>query len=256
MDALSSEMVGWCHPQGIGISDVSFQRGATMDHHRREGSVMPAIRKEEHDVTICPGQQQIHGVLTIPEQARGLVIFSHGRSGTRWNIRNQYVARVLEEGGFATLVVDLLDDSEAGDRSKLFNVELLAERLQLVTQWADREPLTRSFAVGYFGASLGAGAALVAAARLVNRIQAVVTRGGRPDLASQHLPDVRSPTLLIVGGKDHMVIDLNEQAIRSLRCCSQLALLPGANHLFEEPGMLQTVGQLSRDWFTLHLEGA
>lgn len=227
-----------------------------MGVHRQEGSVMRAIRKAEHDVTIGPGQQQIHGVLTIPEHPRGLVIFSHGRSGTRWNIRNQYVARVLEEGGFATLVVDLLDDQEAGDRSKLFNVELLADRLQLVTQWACREPLTRSFGVGYFGASLGAGAALVAAARLADRIQAVVTRGGRPDLASEHLPDVRSPTLLIVGGKDHMVIDLNEQAIRSLRCSTQLALLPGANHLFEEPGMLQKVGQLSRDWFTLHLEGA
>jgi putative phosphoribosyl transferase len=227
-----------------------------MDDYSQEGTVMRKVHKAEHDITICPGQQQIHGVLTIPEHPRGLVIFSNGRSGTRWNIRNQYVARVLEEGGFATLVIDLLDDQEAGDRSKLFNIELLADRLQLVTQWACREPLTRSFAFGYFGASLGAGAALVAAARLANRIQAVVTRGGRPDLASQHLPDVRSPTLLIVGGKDHMVIDLNEQAIRSLRCCTQLALLPGASHLFEEPGMLQKVGQLSRDWFTLHLEGA
>ncbi|MFM8325291.1 MAG: dienelactone hydrolase family protein, partial [Pirellulaceae bacterium] len=132
-----------------------------MGDPRQEANVIPAICKAEHDVTIGLGRQQIHGVLTIPEQPRGLVIFSHGRSGTRWNIRNQYVARVLEEGGFATLVVDLLDDSEAGDRSKLFNVELLADRLQLVTHWAGREPLTRSFAVGYFGASLGAGAALV-----------------------------------------------------------------------------------------------
>jgi putative phosphoribosyl transferase len=159
------------------------------------------------------------------------------------------VARVLQEAGLATLLLDLLEEEEADDREKVFDIELLAERLQSAADWLSQEPETSALRLGYFGASTGAGAALVAAARDPAAVGAVVSRGGRPDLAHAYLSRVQAPTLLIVGGNDDVVIELNEQALRPLRCPKQLVIVPGATHLFEEPGTLEEVARLAKEWF-------
>jgi putative phosphoribosyl transferase len=163
------------------------------------------------------------------------------------------VARVLEEGGLATLLLDLLEEEEANDRRKVFDIELLAERLQSAARWLSQEVETHALRLGYFGASTGAGAGLVAAARNPEAVGAVVSRGGRPDLAQAYLPAVQAPTLLIVGGNDDVVIELNVQAHRQLRCLKGLVIVPGATHLFEEPGTLEEVSRLAKDWFLRHL---
>jgi putative phosphoribosyl transferase len=152
-------------------------------------------------------------------------------------------------------LLDLLEEEESEDRRKVFDIELLAERLQSAADWLQKEAATRSLRLGYFGASTGAGAALVAAARKPEAVGAVVSRGGRPDLAGDYLSSVHAPTLLIVGGNDDLVIELNEQALRSLRCPKQLVIVPGATHLFEEPGTLEKVARLAKEWFTRHLSG-
>jgi putative phosphoribosyl transferase len=178
-----------------------------------------------------------------------VVAFAHGSGSGRFSPRNQFVARALEEGGLATLLLDLLEGNEASDRGKVFDVELLAERLQSAAAWLRWEWTTAGLRLGYFGASTGAGAALVAAAREPQSVGAVVSRGGRPDLARAYLPAVLAPTLLIVGGNDDVVIELNERAFRLLRCPRDLVIVPGATHLFEESGALEEVARLAREWF-------
>ena len=210
-------------------------------------------KRVERDVAIPSGRRRLSGILTVPLAPSGAVAFAHGSGSGRFSPRNQFVARVLQEAGLATLLLDLLEEDEAEDRAKVFDIELLAERLQSAADWLHRESQTASLRIGYFGASTGAGAALVAAARHPDAIGAVVSRGGRPDLADTFLPDVQTPTLLIVGGDDKGVIELNEQALRQLRCLKEMVIVPGATHLFEEPGTLEEVAQLAKDWFVQHL---
>jgi putative phosphoribosyl transferase len=204
-------------------------------------------------VEIPAGKRRLSGTLTVPAGAGGVVAFAHGSGSGRFSPRNQFVASVLQDGGLATLLLDLLEEEESQDRENVFDIDLLATRLQSAAGWLAEEPQTRGFPLGYFGASTGAGAALVAAARSPSAVAAVVSRGGRPDLAAESLAHVRAPTLLIVGGNDGVVVDLNEQALQRLRCPKQLVIIPGATHLFEEPGTLEEVARLARDWFVRHL---
>jgi putative phosphoribosyl transferase len=210
------------------------------------------VKAMEREVTIPSGRRRLSAILKVPPDATGVVAFAHGSGSGRFSPRNQFVARVLQEAGLATLLLDLLEE-EAEDRGKVFNIGLLAERLQSAADWLSQEPATRALRLGYFGASTGAGAALVAAARHPEAIGAVVSRGGRPDLASDYLPLVQAPTLLIVGGNDDVVIELNEEARRLLRCPNELVIVPGATHLFEEPGTLEEVARLAKEWFVQHL---
>jgi len=210
----------------------------------------------ERQVVIPAGEHILHGNLVVPGQARGVVLFAHGSGSGRHSPRNQFVAHDLQQGGLATLLLDLLEEHEAEDRDKVFDVPLLAGRLQTATHWLRDEPETRKLTPGYFGASTGAAAALVAAARQPQRIGAVVSRGGRPDLAAHHLPLVMAPTLLIVGGNDDVVLDLNTQALELLRGPKELIVIPGATHLFPEPGALEEVARLARQWFVRYLAPA
>jgi putative phosphoribosyl transferase len=207
----------------------------------------------ERQIEIPSGGRRLSGILHVPRGAVGVVAFAHGSGSGRFSPRNQFVAHVLQEGGLATLLLDLLEEEEAEDREKVFDIELLAERLKNAADWLSQEPATSGLRLGYFGASTGAGAALVAAARKPAAVGAVVSRGGRPDLASAYLPAVQAPTLLIVGGNDDVVIDLNEQALRLLGCPKDLVVIPGATHLFEEPGALEEVSRLAKEWFVQHL---
>lgn len=207
-------------------------------------------------VEISSGRRSLSGILTVPPQATGVVAFAHGSGSGRFSPRNQFVASVLQNAGLATLLLDLLEEEEADDRAKVFDIELLAQRLQSAASWLSRDPATSALRLGYFGASTGAGAALVAAARDPGAVAAVVSRGGRPDLASSYLSAVQAPTLLIVGGDDDVVIDLNEEALRLLRCPKEMAIIPGATHLFEEPGTLEEVARLAKEWFVRHLSPA
>jgi putative phosphoribosyl transferase len=209
----------------------------------------------EREVKIQCGHRHIRGSLHVLPDAKGIVVFAHGSGSGRFSPRNQFVARVLEQSGLATLLIDLLEEDEANDRAKVFDIPFLAERLQTAVNWVIRQPDLTSLKLGYFGASTGAGAALVAAARRPSIVSAIVSRGGRPDLAADDLPIVRAPTLLIVGGNDDVVIELNEQAAASLECDHQLVVVPGATHLFEEPGTLEEVARLAADWFSKHLTG-
>jgi putative phosphoribosyl transferase len=210
----------------------------------------------ERLVQVPAAGRRLNGILTVPPRPRGVVAFAHGSGSGRFSPRNQFVARVLQEAGLATLLLDLLEEEEADDREKVFDIDLLAERLQSAASWLSREPETGALRLGYFGASTGAGAALVAAAREPAAVGAVVSRGGRPDLAAEYLPAVEAPTLLIVGGDDDVVIELNEQALRRLRCPKDLIVIPGATHLFEEPGALEEVTRLAKEWFVRHLTPA
>jgi putative phosphoribosyl transferase len=211
----------------------------------------PPLRDEEVAVTV--GAAQVGGHLTVPEHPRGVVIFAHGSGSSRHSPRNRYVAGVLNDAGLGTLLFDLLTPAEAADRAKVFDIELLAGRLRAVTRWLCDQPETTGLGVGYFGASTGAAAALWAAADPGSAIAAVVSRGGRPDLAGPRLHEVTAPTLLVVGGDDTVVLDLNREAQAQLRCDSRLVVIPGATHLFEEPGTLQAAAEAARDWFTDHL---
>jgi len=193
------------------------------------------------------------GDLVVPSSPCGLVLFAHGSGSSRHSPRNQYVAGQLQEAGLGTLLMDLLTDEEDTSRAARFDIALLADRLAGATDWVGRQPPLRSLPVGYFGASTGAAAALIAAAARPGEIAAVVSRGGRPDLAADALPRVQAPTLLIVGGHDEDVLALNEAAYRRLRCRKELTVVPGATHLFEEPGTLEEVARLAAAWFVRHL---
>jgi putative phosphoribosyl transferase len=211
----------------------------------------------DHPVKIPIGPVELEGNLGVPEGARGIVLFAHGSGSGRNSPRNRYVAGVLREAGLATLLMDLLttEEEEADLRTGhlRFDIGLLAQRLADATDWLTENLLTRNLPIGYFGASTGAGAALVAAAGRPETVGAVVSRGGRPDLAGDALPLVRAPTLLIVGGEDVPVIGMNREAMEQLRAETRLEIIPGATHLFEEPGTLEEVARLAAGWFVRHL---
>lgn len=208
-------------------------------------------------VWIPAGDTTLEGELIAPSGATGVVLFAHGSGSSRHSPRNRYVAEVIRDGGMGTLLFDLLTrDEEAVDnytRRLRFDISLLAARLTAAAEWVVEEYLAKAFNVGFFGASTGAGAALVSAANLGDKIRAVVSRGGRPDLAGGSLPLVKAPVLLIVGGLDHVVIELNQEAYAKLTCEKELKIVPGATHLFEEAGTLKTVALLASDWFSRFL---
>ena len=212
------------------------------------------------EVQIHVGRAVLPGNLDIPKDAGALVLFAHGSGSSRHSPRNQFVARTLNKAGLATLLFDLLTpDEEATDiqtREHRFNVDLLAVRLVHATGWAKQQERTSNLRIGYFGSSTGGAAALMAAADAPQNVGAVVSRGGRPDLTNEALPKVKAPTLLIVGGNDDVVIELNEQARDRMRCEVKLEIIPGATHLFEEPGTLEKVARLASDWFVQHIGGA
>ncbi len=209
------------------------------------------------EVQIPAGRAVLAGNLAIPDGAVALVLFAHGSGSSRHSPRNQFVARTLKDAGLATLLFDLLTpEEEAIDmrtRELRFNIGLLAERLVDATRWAKQQERTRDLRLGYFGSSTGAGAALVAAAEIPKDVGAVVSRGGRPDLAGDALPRVQAPTLLIVGGNDDIVIELNEMARDQMRWEVKLEIVPDATHLFEEPDALEKVAKLATDWFVNHI---
>jgi len=196
----------------------------------------------------------LEGSLAIPPGAPGLVLFAHGSGSSRYSPRNKFVAQTLRESGIGTLLIDLLTREEDTLYENRFDIDLLTLRLEMATGWLSEDSETRGLRIGYFGASTGAAAALRAAANLGPVIGAVVSRGGRPDLALSFLGHVRSPTLLIVGGLDHMVIELNQQAYNELKAEKELIIIPGASHLFEEPGALEEVARLASEWFRRHLD--
>jgi putative phosphoribosyl transferase len=205
--------------------------------------------KNEKEVVIPADSVHLQGILGLPFQARGIIVFAHGSGSGRFSPRNNFVARVLQNVGIATLLVDLLEEQEAFDRRNVFDIDLMAGRLLANARWLRQQPETQGLKIGYFGASTGAAAALQAAAREPHEITAVVSRGGRPDLAMEYLHLVQAPTLLIVGGNDESIILLNETAYARLMCPKELVIIPGATHLFEEPGALEKVSQLASDWF-------
>lgn len=211
----------------------------------------------EHSVKIPSGNNFLNGLLYIPDKAQGLVLFVHGSGSSRFSVRNQFVARSLNQANLATLLFDLLmpeeDVIDNYTREYRFNISLLASRLIDATQWCNTELKSFHLKIGYFGASTGGGAALVAAAQAPDAVKAIVSRGGRPDLAETYLSSVLAPTLLIVGGYDAVVIELNEQALAQLKCTKRLEIIPGATHLFEEPGTLDEVARLAKHWFKHHL---
>jgi len=206
------------------------------------------------DVQIRSGTAMLHGDLSIPTGAQGVVLFAHGSGSSRHSPRNQFVARTIREAGVGTLLFDLLTAEEEAVDARTghlrFDIGLLAARLIDATYWLKGEYYLR---VGYFGSSTGGGAALVAAAELGEIVSVIVSRGGRPDLAGDALPQVKSPTLLIVGGLDYPVIEMNEEALARLRCEKELKIISGATHLFEEPGTLEQVADLAAEWFQRHL---
>jgi putative phosphoribosyl transferase len=210
-----------------------------------------------NEVQIQAGRAALSGDLTLPENAVALVLFAHGSGSSRYSPRNQFVARTLNNAGLATLLFDLLTPEEEAidmrSREHRFNIGLLAERLVHATKWAKQQEETRDLRAGYFGSSTGGAAALVAAAEITQDVGGVVSRGGRPDLAGDALPKVQAPTLLIVGGNDDIVIELNEMARDQMRCEVKLEIVPGATHLFEEPGALEKVAKLASHWFVNHI---
>ena len=203
-------------------------------------------------VEIESGRVSLPGDVTVPPDAVGIAVFAHGTGSSSLSPRNVAVARALNERGIASLLFDLLTPAEANDRGNVFDIDLLSDRLEAAVRWAMARQETAGFPVGLFGASTGAAAALVVAARLSPGIAAVVSRGGRPDLAGAALEEVTAPTFLIVGSEDPVVMEVNRDAARLLRCEKRLEVIPGAGHLFEEPGALERVAELAADWFLRH----
>ena len=212
---------------------------------------------EVRSVLIPIDSIKLHGDLTIPKNAEGIVLFAHGSGSSRHSSRNKYVAQVLQKAGLATLLIDLLteDEEKVDDYTAhlRFDIDLLAKRLVDTTNWLIKNPDTKNLNIGYFGASTGAAAALVSSVDCPDAINAIVSRGGRPDLAGPILSRVKAPTLLIVGGNDSQVIEMNEEALNLLETEKKIAIVPGATHLFEEPGTLEQVARLASDWFVIHL---
>ena len=212
----------------------------------------------EQIVQLTLGSVTLEGTLAIPAGATGIVLFAHGSGSSRHSPRNRYVAEVLREGGLATLLIDLLDAAEEHEDDRTFrlrfDIHLLARRVAAATDWLRQNPAVSHLRIGYFGASTGAAAALVAAAEHPDEVAAVVSRGGRPDLAMPVLDRVKAPTLLIVGARDLPVMEMNHQALLRLRAEKRLDIVPGATHLFEEPGTLEQVALLARDWLLAHLQ--
>jgi putative phosphoribosyl transferase len=202
---------------------------------------------------IAIGPLDLRGIWSLPPQPAGTVIFAHGSGSGRLSPRNNHVARELNRAGFATLLLDLLTPAEEGDRARVFDIPLLAARLGEATGWVMAQDETSGLPIGYFGASTGGGAALLAAADQGGDVAAVVSRGGRPDLAGEALARVHAPTLLIVGSRDHTVLDLNAAALTKLHCKKSLEVVAGATHLFEEPGTLDEVVRLATAWFRKHM---
>lgn len=202
------------------------------------------------------GKLKLPADIAVPPTAKGVVIFAHGSGSSRLSRRNRRVAASLNQDGFATFLFDLLTEDEALDRGNVFDIALLGSRMMEAVDFAQSDQRLRHLPIGLFGASTGAAAALVAAGERGAAVAAVVSRGGRPDLAAESLPQVRAPTLLIVGGDDEPVIALNRQALARLRCVKHLEIVPGATHLFEEPGTLEKVIDLASDWFGKYLRGA
>jgi dienelactone hydrolase len=215
------------------------------------------MKTEGETVRIRADNATIEGNLVIPVGARGVVLFAHGSGSSRFSPRNQYVAKTLNKAGIATLLIDLLTkeeeeiDMQTGEFR--FDINLLSQRLKAATEWLKKNPTTKNLSLGYFGSSTGAAAALIAAAKLPESVRAVVSRGGRPDLAMEHLRKVRAPTLFIVGGRDTVVLELNKKAIENLLAEKKLEIVPGASHLFEEPGKLEEVAKLATGWFKAKL---
>jgi putative phosphoribosyl transferase len=206
----------------------------------------------EQQIAVPAGRVILPGTLGLPSHPRGIVIFAHGSGSGRFSPRNNAVAQSLQRAGLATLLIDLLTESESLDRRNVFDIVLLARRLVAATTWSRGNSITRSLPVGYFGASTGGGAAIVAAT-LTDDVRAVVSRGGRPDLAGEALSRIQAPTLLIVGGNDEPVIELNKEAMARMGAKTELVVIPGATHLFEEPGALEHVAELAKDWFLTYL---
>lgn len=214
--------------------------------------------KEENVVRILVVGDFIEGNLRVPARAKGVVLFAHGSGSSRFSPRNQYVAGVLNNAEIATLLIDLLtrDEEQVDMRTRQFrfDIDLLTERLISAAEWLKKNPRTQNLKLGIFGSSTGAAAALIAAAKLPGDVAAVVSRGGRPDLAMEHLTKVRAPSLFIVGGRDTVVIDLNKKAMAEVSAEKKLEIVPGATHLFEEPGKLGEVAKLAITWFLEHLK--
>jgi putative phosphoribosyl transferase len=208
----------------------------------------------EQAVQIPIDSTRLEGSLAIPGQSKGLVVFAHGSGSSRFSPRNNYVAKILRQAGIGTLLMDLLTEQEDSAYETRFNIDLLTERLLLATRWLQEQPRTKDLKIGYFGASTGAAAALKAAAMEGSKIGCVVSRGGRPDLAGEALTRVQSPTLLIVGGRDTVVLQLNREALAKLKGKKELVIIPGATHLFEEPGALEDVARLATEWFKQYLQ--
>ena len=218
---------------------------------RTNKSVAASGSSRARDVEVGP--DRLGGILYLPRNTQAIVLFAHGSGSSRFSPRNGYVAAALEAAGIGTLLFDLLTEEEEARRANVFDIDLLASRLAAATRWVQESPETETLKVGYFGASTGAAAALVAAAQFGDAIGAVVSRGGRPDLAEAALPEVRAPTLLIVGGYDTAVIEMNQFAYERLKCAKELRIVPAASHLFEEPGKLDEVIVPARQWFLDHL---
>ncbi len=231
-----------------GIRDFVIEAFGKRENHTYRISAMTTKTAQiQREITVPLNGLELRGILTIPTYARGIVIFSHGHGSSRLSPRNTYVAQTLQNGGMATLLIDLLTEEEDQNSGFRFDIELITERLLLITRWVRSHRETSSLEIAYFGASTGAAAALKAASR--ENIAAVVSRGGRPDLALNDLKGVTAPTLLIVGSNDERVLDWNYEALQKLRCEKQLKLVPGASHLFQEPGKLESVASLAADWF-------
>ena len=211
------------------------------------------IGKAEKTILINDGEKTIEGSLIIPSGAGGIVVFAHGSGSSRHSVRNNYVAAVIRKNNLATFLLDLLTPEEDADYSKRFDIDLLAHRLFIAKKWLQEQPDTKNLRIGYFGASTGAAAAIQSAAGNADIVKAIVSRGGRPDLAMPYLEKITAPTLLIVGGNDEIVIELNIEAYNNLQCDKKLEIVEGATHLFEEPGTLEQVAILAEKWFEKYL---